>query len=196
MAYSPKTELFYIPGNNLYMDYEPFEVSYTAGQPYVGATLSMRLSGKDAQTGLAYKNNDPRKTHLGFFSPWDAKQGKIIWSKSEPFSVWSGALATAGDIVFYGTLEGYLKAVDAKTGKELYRFKTPSGIIGNVNTWRFQGKQYVGVLSGIGGWAGIGIATGAEGNNDGLGAVGAYRSLGSFTKLGGVFSVFTLPDTQ
>lgn len=196
VAYSPKTQLFYIPGNNLCMNYEPFEVSYTAGQPYVGATLSMHPSGKDAQTGQAYKANDPRKTHLGFFSAWDAKQGKTIWSKSEPFSVWSGALATAGDIVFYGTLEGYLKAVDAKTGKELYRFKTPSGIIGNVNTWRFQGKQYIGVLSGIGGWAGIGIAAGLDGDGDGLGAVGAYRSLSSFTKLGGVFSVFALPDTQ
>ena len=63
-------------------------------------------------------------------------KGKIVWSIPEPFSVWSGALATAGDVVFYGTLEGYLKAVDAKTGKELYKFKTPSGIIGNVNTLR------------------------------------------------------------
>lgn len=176
------------------MDYEPFEVGYTAGQPYVGATLKMMPSGKDVQTGLAYKENDPRKNHLGAFTAWDASQGKIIWSKSEPFSVWSGALATAGDIVFYGTLEGYLKAVDAKTGDELYRFKTPSGIIGNVNTWQFEGKQYIGVLSGIGGWAGIGLATGATGDSDGLGAVGAYRSLTSFTKLGGTLSVFALPN--
>jgi PQQ-dependent dehydrogenase (methanol/ethanol family) len=196
VAYSPKTQLFYIPGNNLCMDYEPFEVSYTAGQPYVGATLSMRPSGKDAKTGEAYKESDPRKSHLGFFSAWDATQGKIIWSKSEPFSVWSGALATAGDIVFYGTLEGYLKAVDAKTGEELYRFKTPSGIIGNVSTWFYQGRQYVGVLSGIGGWAGIGIATDATEDSEGLGAVGAYRSLSNFTKLGGVFSVFALPKTK
>jgi glucose dehydrogenase len=99
----------------------------------------------------------------------------------------------------YGTLEGYLKAVDAKTGKELYKFKTPSGIIGNVNTWEFNGKQYVGVLSGIGGWAGIGIAAGldngeASTNSEGLGAVGAYRSLSSFTKLGGTFTVFALPN--
>ena len=85
-----------------------------------------------------------------------------MWSKPEPFSVWSGALATAGDVVFYGTLEGYLKAVDAKTGNELYRFKTPSGIIGNVNTFMHNGKQYVGVLSGVGGWAGIGLAAGPD----------------------------------
>ena len=67
-------------------------------------------------------------------SPGTPRKGKIVWSIPEQFSVWSGALATAGDVVFYGTLEGYLKAVDAKTGKELYKFKTPSGIIGNVNT--------------------------------------------------------------
>ena len=128
------------------------------------------------------------------FTAWDAKTGKIVWSNKEPFSVWSGSVATAGGVVFYGTLEGYLKAVDAKTGQELYKFKTPSGIIGNVNTWSHNGKQYVGVLSGIGGWAGIGIAAGLEGDTEGLGAVGAYRSLSSFTKLGGTLTVFALPD--
>jgi glucose dehydrogenase len=133
-------------------------------------------------------------TNLGQFTAWDAKTGKIVWSNKEPFSVWSGSVATAGGVVFYGTLEGYLKAVDAKTGQELYRFKTPSGIIGNVNTWSYNGKQYVGVLSGIGGWAGIGIAAGLEGETEGLGAVGAYRSLSSFTKLGGTLTVFALPD--
>ena len=69
-------------------------------------------------------------------------------------------LATAGDVVFYGTLEGYIKAVDDKTGKELWRFKTPSGIIGNVMTYQHKGKQFVGILSGVGGWAGIGLAAG------------------------------------
>jgi len=92
-----------------------------------------------------------------------------------------------------------LKAVDAKTGKELYKFKTPSGIIGNVNTWSYNGKQYVGVLSGIGGWAGIGIAAGLDNgkddtNSEGLGAVGAYRSLNAYTKLGGTLTVFALPS--
>jgi len=193
VSYSPQTGLFYISGNHLCMEYEPFEVSYTAGQPYVGATLSMMPAGKDVLTG-----KPDGSTNLGQFTAWDATTGKIAWSNKETFSVWSGSLATAGGVVFYGTLEGYLKAVDAKTGKELYKFKTPSGIIGNVNTWSYKGKQYVGVLSGIGGWAGIGIAAGLDSgeedsNSEGLGAVGAYRSLSSFTKLGGVFTVFALP---
>jgi PQQ-dependent dehydrogenase (methanol/ethanol family) len=200
-TFSPQTGLFYVPTNHVCMDYEPYKVSYTAGQPYVGATVAMYPA--------------PGGTHLGNFIAWDAGEGKIKWSLPEPFSVWSGALATAGDVVFYGTLEGYLKAVDAQTGRELYRFKTPSGIIGNVNTWMHRGKQYVGVLSGIGGWAGIGLAAGltqqdtamawhkaagrgGEGDKTidtaGLGAVGAYKSLSNYTQLGGQLTVFTLGD--
>jgi PQQ-dependent dehydrogenase (methanol/ethanol family) len=198
-AFSPKTGLFYVPTNHVCMDYEPFKVSYTAGQPYVGATVAMYPA--------------PGGTDLGNFIAWDASEGKIVWSLPEPFSVWSGALATAGDVVFYGTLEGYLKAVDANTGRLLYRFKTPSGIIGNVNTWMHKGEQYVGVQSGVGGWAGIGLAAGlttqenaqawhnaagrgGEGDKTidtaGLGAVGAYKSLSNYTQLGGQLTVFKL----
>ncbi|SMF80240.1 PQQ-dependent dehydrogenase, methanol/ethanol family [Tistlia consotensis] len=179
-AYSPKTGLFYVPTNHVCMDYEPFRVAYTAGQPYVGATLSMYPPEGD-------KN-------MGNFIAWDASKGKIVWSLPERFSVWSGALATAGDVVFYGTLEGYLKAVDAKTGKELYKFKTPSGIIGNVTTYEHNGKQYIAVLSGVGGWAGIGLAAGLTDPNAGLGAVGGYAALANYTALGGQLTVFSLPN--
>ena len=184
-AYSPRTGLFYVPTNHVCMDYEPFQVEYVAGQPYVGATLSMFPAGRVTQDGT---------DNLGNFIAWDATEGKILWSIPERFSVWSGALATAGDVVFYGTLEGHLKAVDANSGAELYSFKTPSGIIGNINTWNYNGKQYVGVLSGIGGWAGIGMAAGLEGDTEGLGAVGAYKSLSNYTQLGGVMTVFALPE--
>ena len=125
----------------------------------------------------------PGDKHMGNFIAWDATKGKIVWSKPELFSVWSGAVATAGDVVFYGTLEGYFKAVDAKTGNELYKFKTPSGIIGNVSTYMHSGKQYVAVLSGIGGWAGIGLAAGLTEPTAGLGAVGGYSALCTTTPL-------------
>jgi alcohol dehydrogenase (cytochrome c) len=108
---------------------------------------------------------------------------------------WPGALTTAGGLVFYGTLEGYLKAVDVKTGKELYKFKTPSGIIGNVMTYEHNGKQYVAVLSGVGGWAGIGLAAGLTNPTDGLGAVGGYAALRNYTALGGQLTVFALPGS-
>jgi lanthanide-dependent methanol dehydrogenase len=178
-AFSPQTGLFYVPTNHVCMDYEPFKVSYTAGQPYVGATLSMYPP--------------PGEKNMGNFIAWDARTGKIAWSVPEQFSVWSGALATAGEVVFYGTLEGYLKAVDAKTGKELYKFKTPSGIIGNVMTYEHGGKQYVAVLSGVGGWAGIGLAAGLTDPTAGLGAVGGYAALRNYTSLGGQLTVFALP---
>lgn len=178
-AYSPETGLFYVPTNHVCMDYEPFKVSYTAGQPYVGATLSMYPA--------------PGGDHMGNFIAWDAGTGKIVWSNKERFSVWSGALATSGGVVFYGTLEGYLKAVDAKTGKELYKFKTPSGIIGNVTTYEHGGKQYIAILSGVGGWAGIGLAAGLTDPNAGLGAVGGYAALKNYTALGGQLTVFSLP---
>jgi PQQ-dependent dehydrogenase (methanol/ethanol family) len=179
-AYSPDTQLFYVPTNHVCMDYEPFKVSYTAGQPYVGATLSMYPPQGES--------------HMGNFIAWDGKTGKIVWSNKEQFSVWSGALATAGGVVFYGTLEGYLKAVDAKTGKELYKFKTPSGIIGNVTTYENGGRQYVAVLSGVGGWAGIGLAAGLTDPTAGLGAVGGYAALSNYTALGGTLTVFALPQ--
>jgi PQQ-dependent dehydrogenase (methanol/ethanol family) len=203
-AYSPKTGLFYVPTNHVCMDYEPYKVSYTAGQPYVGATVSMYPAG-DSHGGM------------GNFIAWDAAKGEIVWSVPEQFSVWSGALATAGDVVFYGTLEGYIKAVD-KDGKELYKFKTPSGIIGNINTFEHGGKQYIAVLSGVGGWAGIGLAGGLlspenaaawhgavdQGREQGdeaqvvgtagLGAVGGYAALADYTTLGGQLTVFGLPE--
>jgi len=202
-AWSPKTKLFYVPTNHVCMDYEPFRVSYTAGQPFVGATVSM-FPAPGSHGGM------------GNFIAWDAEAGKIKWSIPEQFSVWSGALATAGDVVFYGTLEGYLKAIDAETGEELYRFKTPSGVIGNVMTYVHDGEQYIGILSGVGGWAGIGLAAGllspenaqawqdvagrpleseeAVVNTAGLGAVGGYASLADYTALGGQLTVFKLPD--
>ncbi len=179
-AYSPDTKLFYVPTNHVCMDYEPFAVEYTAGQPYVGATLSM-YPAPGSHGGM------------GNFIAWDAGAGKIVYSIPEKFSVWSGALATAGNLVFYGTLEGYIKAIRKSDGKELWKFKTPSGIIGNVFTYEHKGKQYVGVFSGIGGWAGIGMAAGLEKDTDGLGAVGGYRELNQYTDLGGSLTVFAIP---
>ena len=182
MSYDRKSGLFMVPTNHVCMSYEPYRVEYTAGQPYVGATLTM-YPAPNSHGGM------------GNFIAWDPATGKIAWSKAERFSVWSGALTTAGDVVFYGTLEGYLKAVSTRDGKELWKFKTPSGIIGNVFTYEYGGKQYVGVYSGIGGWAGIGMAAGLTEGTAGLGAVGGYRDLAKYTTLGGSLFVFSIPDS-
>jgi len=181
-SFDPQTKLFYVPTNHVCMDYEPFKVDYVAGQPYVGATLSMY---------------PPQGEGMGNFIAWDAGSGKIVKSHAEKFSVWSGALTTAGGLACYGTLEGYLKCVDANDiNKELFKFKTPSGIIGNVFTYEHKGKQYIGVFSGIGGWAGIGMAAGLDPDKgtEGLGAVGGYKELRDYTELGGSLTVFALPQ--
>jgi PQQ-dependent dehydrogenase (methanol/ethanol family) len=178
-AYSPLTGLFYVPTNHVCMDYEPFKVEYTAGQPYVGATLSMY---------------PPKgESHMGNLIAWDASKGKIVWSNKEQFSVWSGVMTTAGGIACVGTLEGYFKCVDQKDGKELYKNRTPSGIIGNVMSYGHGGKQYIAVFSGVGGWAGIGLAAGLTNPTDGLGAVGGYAGLNNYTALGGSLTVWSLP---
>jgi len=179
-SYDPKSGLIFVPTNHVCMTYEPFQVEYTAGQPYVGATLTM-FPTPGSHGGM------------GNFIAWDPSAGKVVWTKPERFSVWSGALTTAGDVVFYGTLEGYLKAVSTADGHELWKFKTPSGIIGNVFTYTYQGKQFVGVYSGIGGWAGIGMAAGLQQSTEGLGAVGGYKDLAKYTTLGGSLFVFALP---
>jgi alcohol dehydrogenase (cytochrome c) len=181
-AFSPRTNLFYVPTNHVCMDYEPFKVSYTAGQPYVGATLSMF---------------PPQgQTNLGNFIAWDAGTGKIAWSKPEPFSVWSGALATAGDVVFYGTLDRWFKAVDAKSGKLLWQIRTPSGIIGQpISYWGSDDRQYVAILSGVGGWPGV--VANAEVDprvrNAALGFSGAMQDLPAYTAGGSTLMVFALP---
>jgi len=181
VAFSPRTGLFYVPSNNLCMDYEGVEVKYQAGQPYVGAIVVSKAGPGG---------------HRGEFLAWDPVAGKKVWGIKEPLSAWGGALATAGDVVFYGTMEGWLKAVNAKTGDVLWKFKTPSGIIGNPMTYVGpDGKQYVAVLSGIGGWSGIGVAAdmSLEDESAGLGAIGAFKDLAQFSNQGGVLTVFALP---
>ena len=98
---------------------------------------------------------------------------------------------TAG-VLFYGTLDGWFKAADQATGKTLYQFKAPSGIIGNPMSYMHKGKQYVAVLTGVGGWAAIGLAEGLTKGTEGLGAVALTTTLSDYTNLGGTLMVFSL----
>lgn len=197
-AFSPDTGLFYVPTNHVCMTYEPVSYAaggnkYVSGQAFVNANLTMYPAGAVCPD---CPNNNAAKDNMGNMIAWDAGTGKIVWSVPEQYSVWSGVLATAGGVVYYGNLEGWAKAVDAKSGKLLWKFKTPSGIIGNFNSWAHNGKQYVGVLSGIGGWAGAvaaipGLAAAPDGAA--LGAVGGYRGLLQHSRAGGTLMVFALP---
>jgi PQQ-dependent dehydrogenase (methanol/ethanol family) len=180
-AFSPSTGLLYIPHNNLCQDEEGVEANYIEGTPFVGANVKM-YAGPGG--------------HRGEFAAWDPAAGRKVWAIPETFPAWSGALATAGDVVFYGTMEGWFKAVDARTGELLWQFKAGSGIIGQPVTYRGPGgKQYVAVLSGVGGWAGA-VVSGDLDIRDGtaaLGFVNAMKDLPQATTKGGELYVFSLP---
>jgi lanthanide-dependent methanol dehydrogenase len=180
-AFSPRTGLLYVPHNNLCMDFQGMEANYIAGTPFVGANVKM-YAGPGG--------------NRGFFTAWDLAAHKPRWQIKENFPAWSGALATAGDVVFYGTMEGWLKAVDAVSGREIWKFKTGSGIIGQPVTYKGpDGKQYVAVLSGVGGWSGA-IVAGKLDPRDATGALGftgAMSDLPQHTTPGGMLYVFALP---
>lgn len=178
-SYSPKTGLIYSPLNHVCMTYEPVESKYVAGQPWVGATLTM-FAGPDGV--------------MGGFAAYDPMTNKKAWYNKEKFSAWGGSLNTATDLVFYGTLDRWFKALDAKTGKELWKFQVGSGVIGNAFTYANGGKQYVGVLSGIGGWAGVAMNLGLTNPTDALGAAGGYAELTKYNAApgGGALTVFSL----
>jgi PQQ-dependent dehydrogenase (methanol/ethanol family) len=177
-AYDPNTKLFYVPTNHVCMDYQAFNVKYKAGFPYVGALVNM-YPANHGDVG-------------GRFIAFDPVSGQTKWAIDDRFQDWGGALTTGGGLVFYGTLTGEFRAVDIKSGKVLWKFKAPSGIIGNPITYTYQGKQYVAILSGVGGWAAIGLAENLTKATEGLGAVGATASLSDYTNLGGTLLVFAL----
>jgi PQQ-dependent dehydrogenase (methanol/ethanol family) len=180
-SYSPDTGLLYIPHNNLCEDQESMEANYIAGTPYLGAETKM-YAGPGG--------------HRGGFTAWDPVAQKSAWSVQEKFPAWSGALATRGGLVFYGDLEGWFKALDARTGRELWRFKTQSGIVGQPVSYRApDGKQYIAVLSGVGGWAGAIVAAGLVPDDPtaALGFVGAMGDLPAATTPGGAVYAFALP---
>lgn len=177
-SWDPATKLFYVATNHICMDYQAFSVKYKGGFPYVGALLSMYPAD----------HGDVRGRLIAF----NQVTGETKWSVNDMFQDYSGPLTTDSGVLFYGTLGGWFKAVDQASGKVLYQFHTPSGIIGNPITYMHKGKQYVAVLTGVGGWAAIGLAEGLTKGTEGLGAVGLTTSLTDWTNLGGTLVVFSL----
>jgi alcohol dehydrogenase (cytochrome c) len=163
------------------MEVQGLQANYIAGTPYVGANVRM-YAGPGG--------------HRGEFSAWDPVNNKAVWTVKEMFPAWSGAVVTAGDVVFYGTMDGWFKALDARSGTLLWQFKAGSGIVSQPVTYKGpDGKQYVAVLSGVGGWAGAVVAGGLN-TKDGTGALGfsnAMTDLSSHTTPGGMLYVFSLP---
>lgn len=183
-SFSLRTRLLYIPHNHLCMDYEGIEANYIAGTPYVGADVRMYSAAGEGG-------------HRGMFTAWDPIARAPAWQIEESFPVWSGALATAGDVVFYGTMDRWFKAVDARTGELLWRHRMGSGVVGQPITYRGEdGRQYVATLAGIGGWAGaaaLGILP-EEDPGIALGFATAVSDLPEHTPQGGMLYVFALPE--
>ena len=189
-AFSPRTGLFYVPVRHTCMgtrllnaarDTSLATESQAASQAVpVSSTQAVQQPAPQVETfllpaGTVLKDGT---TNMGMLLAWDGTHAQAAWTVKEPWPVMSGVLATAGDTVFYGTLDGYLKAVDAQTGAPLWQFKLPSGVIGNISTWSYKDKQYIGVLSGSG---------------DTTALLGGDKSLKIPVRPGGTLMVFSLP---
>lgn len=136
-SFSPRTGWFYVSTNNMCMDYEASPTTRIAGTPYIGANTPYHPGPGG---------------YMGAFIAWDAGVGRRVWEIHERYPVWSGSVVTAGDVVFYGTLDGFFKAVDARSGKPLWQFKLGSGIVGSPISYTGpDGKQYIAICDGIGG---------------------------------------------
>jgi lanthanide-dependent methanol dehydrogenase len=180
-SFSPRTNWLYIPHQNMCMDFKGTDVNYLSGTPYVGAEVVTKAGPGG---------------HRGEFTAWDPVARKAVWKLTERFPVWSGTVVTAGDVVFYGTMDRWFKAVHARTGQVLWQFQTGSGVIGQPISYRGpDGKQYIAVFSGVGGWAGAIVVGGLDPRDPtgALGMVGLNADLPKYTNMGGQLYVFSLP---
>jgi PQQ-dependent dehydrogenase (methanol/ethanol family) len=184
-AFSPRTGLLYIPAHNTCMDYEGVEANYIAGTPYLGASVKMYPGPGGYQGELV---------------AWDVAKGQKVWGvKHEKLPMYSGVLATGGDVIFYGTMDGWFKALNAKTGDLLWQFKVGSGVIGQPVAYKGpDGHEYIAVLAGVGGWPGA-IVTADLDVRDATAANGWGGALGdlkSATTRGGILYVFSIGGTH
>ena len=136
IGYSPDTGLFYVPANEWAMEMWNEPIAYKKGAAYLGAGFTVRTINDD---------------YIGALRAVDPVSGKIVWEVKNNAPLWGGIMTTKGGLVFYGTPEGYLKAVDAKTGKELWKFQTGTGVVAPPITWDMGGEQYIAVTTGWGG---------------------------------------------
>ncbi|HEY8794200.1 MAG TPA: PQQ-dependent dehydrogenase, methanol/ethanol family [Gemmatimonadaceae bacterium] len=179
VAYSPRTGLFYASTNSMCMDYEAVQAAHLKGTPFMGINSPY------------HAGSDP---NMGAFIAWDATTGKRAWAIKEPFPVWSGSLATRGDVVFYGTLDGWFKAADARNGAVLWKFKVGSGVVGDPITFAgADGKQYVAIYAGIGGdWLLLSGDYKSDDPADVRDPADFARNLARHTSQGGIVWIFAL----
>ena len=178
-ALSPRTGLLYIPAHNTCMDHEGVEANYIAGTPFLGSSTTM------------YKGPGG---YQGELVAWDIANAKQVWGIKEPdFPLYSGVLATGGDLVFYGTMDGWFRAVDARKGAILWQTKLGSGIVGDPITFKgADGRQYIAIYAGIGGWMGAAALPSVSLDDPyaALGITGAMKKIKQVTGPGDLLYVF------
>ncbi|MFO1341246.1 MAG: PQQ-dependent dehydrogenase, methanol/ethanol family [Burkholderiaceae bacterium] len=187
-AFSPATGLLYIPAINFCDNLEPLKALYIAGTPFTGADVNF----VPAPGG-----------YFGELVAWDAAKGQRAWSVTETLPLYAGVLATAGNVVFYGTLDRWFKAVDATTGAVLFQTQLECGVMGNPISYTApDGKQRVAVYTGVG-WLAGGFAGGpCPGNAQARGGTSLARAVEGLqtnttarapTAKSGMLHVFRLP---
>jgi alcohol dehydrogenase (cytochrome c) len=180
-AFAPPLGLLFIPVNGLCMDMEARDVTFISGTAYMGANLRAKAAP-----------GRPR----GSVIAWDVVRRSVAWQRDESFPVQGSVLATAGGIVLYGTLDGWFRALDARTGRVLWQQRTDSGIIGRPLSFdTADGHQRIAVMAGIGGPIGRVAQNGID-LRDATAAHGfanALRDLPPPRSHGGTLYVFGLP---
>jgi len=155
MAYSPETKMFYVPSNEWGMNIHNEPVVYKKGAAYLGAGFNIKPTFED---------------HIGSLKAIDPATMKVVWEYKNVAPLWGGVMTTAGGLVFTGTPEGYLKAFDAKTGAEVWKFNVGTGVVAPPISWEQDGEQMIGVAAGWGGavplWGGE-VAKSTAGMNQG-----------------------------
>ena len=134
MSYDLQTGLVYIPTMNLCMDLEGIDAEYKRGAFYLGVNFDL---GKMGPGG-----------HGGGVKAWDPVKQKEVWFNKDELPYTGAMLSTGGGLVFHGDIKGWFKALDAKTGKTLWKFNAGSGITAAPMTYELDGKQYIAVVSG------------------------------------------------
>jgi PQQ-dependent dehydrogenase (methanol/ethanol family) len=135
-AFEAATGLLYIAASRLCMDMEARDANYLAGTPFTGATVRMRPA---------------KSVSAGALIAWDVAAGKARWEIAEPAPLRGGPLVTAGGVVFYGTLEGMLKALDARSGAMLWQTRLSSGVVSRPTAFLGpDGREWLAVLAGAG----------------------------------------------
>ncbi|HEX4273408.1 MAG TPA: PQQ-binding-like beta-propeller repeat protein [Rhizomicrobium sp.] len=170
-SFSPLTRDIYVMGSNVAWTYatKPVDRNNPALAQYIGGDMRVMLDDKAAAASTIRPS--------GTLTAINVDDAKFAWQYHSDYPMVGGTLATAGNLVFAGEMNGYFNAFDAKTGRKLWRFSLGAGVNAPPVTYQVGGVQYVAVAAG---------GNGANSNNE----LAAMRGHPSF---GDVLAIFALP---